>query len=354
MAEGIPVPVLPEPTRRPAAARVLDGMTFAGHRSMRDAGLQHVYGPVPSRRLGRSLGIDTVRPKTCNWNCVYCQLGRSAPIVNVRAEHVPRAQVVGEVEEALRRDGPGDIDWITFVASGETTLHTGLGWMIARVRKMTAIPVAVITNGSLLHDPEVRRDLMACDAVMPSLDAGSADLYRRINRPHPDLGFERHVGGLLAFRREFRGRLWVELMLIKGINDTEDALVDLRTLLDRIEPDETHLLAPTRSPVEPWVRPTNDEGVMRALAILGATARLVAPTEVTTALATSGSIIDAIVGIVTRHPMSQEQLAGVLPRWSSEHADEVLKKLLADPRVQVVRRHGVSFWCGADAPYPAQ
>jgi wyosine [tRNA(Phe)-imidazoG37] synthetase (radical SAM superfamily) len=315
--------------------------------------MEHVYGPVPSRRLGRSLGIDTVRPKTCNWNCVYCQLGRSTPVVNARGEHVPRDRVIAEVAEALRRSHPGDIDWITFVASGETTLHGGLGWMIDRVKAMTDLPVAVITNGSLLSDAEVRRELLACDAVMPSLDAGSSALYRRLNRPHPDLTFGSHVDGLVAFRREFHGKLWIEVMMVRGENDTERALIDLRTSLDRIEPDETHLVAPTRSPVEPWVRPTGEQGAMRALAILGPSVRIIPPSDVTTALVQSDSVVDALVAVVTRHPMSQRQLVEALPRWAPGRADQILAKLGDDPRVQLVRRHGALFWCGTGPRYPA-
>lgn len=314
--------------------------------------MEYVYGPVPSRRLGRSLGIDTVPLKTCNWNCVYCQLGRSTPIVNIRREYLPMTEIIDEVREALSLHPPGDIDWITFVASGETTLHDGIGWLVRQVREITDIPVALITNGSLLYQPRMRDDLLACDAVLPTLDAASADLYQRLNRPHPDLTFDRHVAGLSAFRQEYTGRLWIEVMLIGGVNDTERALSDLRVLLDRIGPDEVHLLSPTRSPVETWVHPSDQDGLLRASAILGEVATTVPSADLATTLGGSESIVDAVVSIITRHPMSQDQLEHALAQWAPDHVEDTFAHLREDARAQTVRRCGVLFWTGAGTVYP--
>ena len=161
--------------------------------------MNYVFGPVPTRRLGQSLGIDPVPLKICNWNCVYCQLGRSMPMENERADFFPAEDILTEVEDALKSHQPGEIDWITFVGSGETTLYTSLGWLIQEVKKLTSLPVAVITNGSLLHKREIRQDLSTADAVLPSLDAGTPDLYRRINRPYPTLSFESFIDGLIVF-----------------------------------------------------------------------------------------------------------------------------------------------------------
>jgi wyosine [tRNA(Phe)-imidazoG37] synthetase (radical SAM superfamily) len=181
--------------------------------------LKTVFGPVPSRRLGQSLGIDTIPLKTCNWNCVYCQLGRTVPLTNERKEYFPRQEILAEVEQALSAHRPDEIDWVTFVGSGEPTLHSGIGWLIRRVKARTEKPVAVITNGALLHLSDVREELSAADAVLPTLDAGNAALYRKINRPHPDITFERLVEGLLAFRLEYRGKLWVVLCRFLGRNN---------------------------------------------------------------------------------------------------------------------------------------
>ncbi len=228
-----------------------------------------VFGPIPSRRLGQSLGIDPIPLKTCNWNCVYCQLGRSTPLVNERKNYFVPEAILAEVQAALAAHRPGDIDWITFVGSGEPTLHASIGLLIRQVKTLTDLPVAVITNGSLLYLPEVRRELSAADAVLPTLDAGNAQLYRKINRPWSELTFERLLDGLTAFRQVYHGKLWLEVMLVKGLNDTEDALCGIAVALQCIEPDQVHINLPIRPPAEPWVQPPDETGLMRATAILG-------------------------------------------------------------------------------------
>ena len=148
--------------------------------------MKHVFGPVLSRRLGQSLGVDPIPQKTCNWNCVYCQLGRTTPVTNEISEYYPAEEIVAEVEEAVETTGRENIDWVTFVGSGEPTLHTRIGWMIRQVKEKTGLPVAVITNGSFLYFPDVRESLMEADVVLPSLDAGTAELYSRVNRPRAE------------------------------------------------------------------------------------------------------------------------------------------------------------------------
>lgn len=186
--------------------------------------MSYVFGPVPSRRLGKSLGIDPVPLKTCNWNCVYCQLGRTRPLTNQRREYIPCQDLLAEIGQVLSDHQPGEIDWVTFVGSGEPTLHSSLGWLIRRVKQICSLPVAVITNGSTLYLPEIRLALSDADAVLPSLDAGNPRLYRKVNRPWPELTFNRLLEGLIAFRQEYTGKLWLEMMLVQGLNDTEEAL----------------------------------------------------------------------------------------------------------------------------------
>lgn len=222
--------------------------------------MKYIFGPVPSRRLGQSLGIDPVPLKTCNWNCVYCQLGRSIPLTNKRREYFTREDMIVEVEQTLASHEQGEIDWVTFVGSGETTLHGSIGWLIRQVKLLTHLPVAVITNGSLLYLPEMRLELSPADAVLPSLDAGNVKLYRKINRPHPEVSFKRLIEGLVAFRKEYQGKLWVEVMLVRGINDTETALSEIAAMLKSIQPDEVHILQPTRPPRRPGYSPQMRKG----------------------------------------------------------------------------------------------
>ncbi len=314
--------------------------------------MKYVFGTVPSRRLGQSLGIDPIPLKACNWNCVYCQLGRSIPLTNERQEYFPREEILAEVEQALKSHAPGEIDWVTFVGSGETTLHASLGWLIRRVKTLTDLPLAVITNGSLLYLSEVRQALYLADAVMPSLDAGSPGLYRKINRPHPDITFKKLVEGLLAFRKEYQGKLWIEVMLIKNLNDTEPTLKEIATVLKYIHPDEVHIILPERPPAETWVLPADEDGLSRACAILGNIARVIHPASGIFDLSGAESLLDAVIGIITRHPMREAELVETLKHYSPDEVLTVLTVLEKSGKAQVVERFGVRFWSASSAHYP--
>jgi len=316
--------------------------------------MDYIYGPVPSRRLGQSLGIDPIPLKTCNWNCVYCQLGRTVPLTNQRKEYVPREKLVDEVKTALEEHAPGEIDWVTFVGSGEPTLHSSIGWMIRQVKEITDLPVAVITNGSLLYRAEVREALAAADAVMPSFDAGTPELYRKINRPHPEITFDRLREGLEKFSRGYSGKLWVEVMLVRDLNDTEQALRDIARTLKQMEIDEIHLAQPTRPPVETWVQPPTQEGLMRARAILGKVAHVLHPAAGTFDLGDADNLTDAVVSIITRHPMREEELIATLEAWSPGQINHKLADLQDSGKAQVIQRYGVRFWSASPSRYPGR
>jgi wyosine [tRNA(Phe)-imidazoG37] synthetase (radical SAM superfamily) len=315
--------------------------------------MKYVFGPVPSRRLGQSLGVDTIPLKTCNWNCAYCQLGRTQPVSYQRADYFPPADILAEVQQALEAHKPGEIDWVTFVGSGEPTLHADIGWLIRQTKTLTDRPVAVITNGSLLYDPQVRYELAAADAVLPTLDAGTSTLYRRINRPHPSVTFRRLVTGLVAFRRKYSGRLWVEVMLVRGLNDTEQALQDIASILCRVKPDEIHISLPMRPPAETWVQPADEEGVIRALAILGEVAHVLHPAAGSFDLSGYENLADAVISIITRHPMRQEELERSLEQSAPGQVGDVLAELERSGRAQVVERYGTRFWSAAPLHYPS-
>jgi wyosine [tRNA(Phe)-imidazoG37] synthetase (radical SAM superfamily) len=314
--------------------------------------MKYVFGPVPSRRLGQSLGIDPVILKTCNWNCVYCQLGRTIPLTNQRKEYIPTQEIFSQLKKALEDHQKGGIDWITFVGSGETMLASNVGILIERIKQITKIPIAVITNGSLLYLPEVRQELLLADAVLPSLDAGNAKLYKRINRPHPQVTFNRLVNGLKLFRQEYHGKLWIEVMLIKDLNDSVETLTEIASHLRVILPDEVHILLPTRPPVEPWVKPADQEGIQRARDIFGSIARVVNTTDGVFELAENENLVDAVVDIITRHPMKESELLETLKKYSKGDVQNTLIILEKSRKVQVVTRYGERYWSAILSHYP--
>jgi len=315
-------------------------------------GVQHVFGPVPTRRLARSLGIDPVPLKTCNFSCVYCQLGRTRRMTLKRKPFFGVTGIVAEVATALDRHQPADIDWITLVGSGETTLSSRLGSLVYFVKSLSHLPVAVITNGSMLHIPKVRAELANADAVLPSLDAGTDELYRRINRPHHDLTFAEHVEGLIEFRKTYRGKLWVEVMLLGGVNDSTVALNDIATVLERVKPDEIHISTPTRPPAELWVELPKTDGLERAESILGRVAKVLQPIGMGGDVRIEGNLVDAILKIVSRHPLQEIELQRMLTRWVRGRVEETMAGLQESGEIQVVKRLGRRFWCAADMVFP--
>lgn len=314
--------------------------------------MKYVFGPVPSRRLGQSLGIDPIPLKTCNWNCVYCQLGRTKPLTNLRKAYFPREEILDEVKVSLNTHQPGEIDWVTFVGSGEPTLHSDIGWLIEEIKKITELPVAIITNGSLLYLEQVRQELLTADAVLPSLDAGSEELYRRINRPHPGIDYELYVQGLVEFQQEYHGKLWIEVMLVRGLNDSEGALWPIARLIKRINPDQVHINLPTRPPVETWVLPPDDEGLIRTCAILGEFAHVIHPAQGTFDLSGYEDPLDAIISIITRHPMRQDQIEHCFEDWPADKLQKALAELETSGRAQKIDRYGTQFWSASRSLFP--
>jgi wyosine [tRNA(Phe)-imidazoG37] synthetase (radical SAM superfamily) len=200
--------------------------------------------------------------------------------------------------------------------------------------------------------PEVRKAILAVDAVMPTIDAGSPDMFKKVNRPHPGTPFDEYVEGLVSFRDEFDGKFWPEVMLIKDVNDTEEALGDIANILRRLEPDLVHINLPTRPPAETWIEPPGEEGILRALAILGDTAEVVHPAAVELDLSGFDSVVDAVIDIVARHPTREDEIKQALARWSADQVEAALTELVATGRVQIIERYGVRFLTSESSKYP--
>jgi wyosine [tRNA(Phe)-imidazoG37] synthetase (radical SAM superfamily) len=316
--------------------------------------MKHVFGPVPSRRLGRSLGIDPVPLKTCNLSCVYCQLGRTRPMINERREFYSAEDILSEIEQTLSDRDPGSIDWLTFVGAGETVLHSKLGWLVRKVKTVSDLPVAVITNGSLLHRADVREELMAADAVLPSLDAATSVTYGLINRPHRSLTIEHHTQGLTEFRRQFAGSLWLEVMLVRGINDTEGSLNNLGDILSQVQPDEIQINVPTRPTAEPWVEAPDRATLVRAEKLLGGVCDVLVPTQGSFELPIEGDILEGILSIIIRHPLSEPELLRTLRSRVPGGVLEALAELSGSGLAKTVERFGTRFWCAAGTRFPEE
>ena len=234
----------------------------------------YTFGPVPSRRLGRSLGIDFVPFKTCTYDCIYCQLGRTTAKTMERKEYAPMRAVLQEVEEKLNKISPPD--YITLSGSGEPTLHSGIADIISGIKKISSIPVAVLTNGSLLWIDEVRRAISGGDLVIPSLDAGSKETFARVNRPHGGIPFQEMVEGLSSFRKTFRGPVWLEVFITGGVTDSEDELVRIRNLTEQIAPERIQLNTAVRTPAEAYAGLVPKERMKEISGLFGGNCEVIA------------------------------------------------------------------------------
>jgi wyosine [tRNA(Phe)-imidazoG37] synthetase (radical SAM superfamily) len=218
-----------------------------------------VYGPVPSRRLGLSLGINIIPFKTCTLDCIYCQCGKTTKKTLERRSFFPINDILAAVRSLVSAPTPGSRpltpDFLTFSGEGEPTLNRDIGRIIRRLKREFSIPVAVITNSTLLTDPQVRRDLYAADLVVPSLDAADQRNFAKVDRNHRDLSVADIIEGLKLFRRGFRGKIWLEIMLVKGVNDSVEHVVALRKAAWEIKPDRVQLNTVVRPPAEKSARP---------------------------------------------------------------------------------------------------
>ena len=225
---------------------------------------RYVFGPVRSRRLGVSLGVNNIPYKVCSYTCIYCQLGRTIRLSTERRRYSDPDRVVAEVADALEK--AGSVDYVTFVPDGEPTLDLSLGEEIERIEGELSAKVAVLTNSSLLWREDVQRDLAGASYVSLKVDAATSQVWRRVDRPHPMLSFEQVVEGLLGFSRKYSGTIEIttETMLVRGVNDEPSELERIADLVARIEPSKAYLAVPTRPPAEPWVEPPPAERLVEA------------------------------------------------------------------------------------------
>jgi len=266
------------------------------------------YGPVPSRRLGRSLGVSPIPAKTCSYTCVYCQLGRTTNLTSTRKRFYPREDILTEI---IQRGKDSRFDYVTFVGDGEPTLCKDLGWLIEETKKNLHARTAVITNGSMLFREDVRSDLKHAEVVMPTLDAGNEKTFRAVNRPHRSITFDTMLQGLIDFRREFSGQLWLEVMLVKGLNDTGQELPSIAKVVDMVAPDRVYIVTPIRPPAETWVEPPTPETILMAQELVEKAIPIVGRESGQFDFEGLGDARRAILEIGSRHPLRQEQASEI-------------------------------------------
>lgn len=309
--------------------------------SARGDGRRYAFGPVVSRRLGRSLGVDLVPYKTCSYDCIYCQLGRTTRLTAVRSQFAPLARVVEDALRALEISGPAD--YITLSGSGEPTLCTRLDELIAALKARTGVPIAVLTNGSLLFRPEMRRELAGADLVVPSLDAGTAEAFQRVNRPDPSIGFEAMVDGLIEFGQDYGGRIWLEVFLVRGYTDSLDHVGRIAALARQIGPERVQLNTVARPPAEGDALPV-DPAVLDDLAgAFGALAEVVAERPAVERAAGGGAEVQRLLDLLARRPCHLLAMAEAL----NAHPNAILKVLpglVREGKVTVTRHGGRDYY----------
>ncbi len=289
--------------------------------------MKYIFGPVPSRRLGSSLGIDLIPFKTCSFNCIYCQLGRTTTRTISRKEYTPVKAILSELKEALRRKRP--IDNLTLSGSGEPTLNSRLGKIIREIRKLTTLPLAVLTNGSLLFQEKVREELKGADLVIPSLDSAVQSTFEQINRPFKGLHIDQIIDGIRVFSQDFKGNIYLEIMMIKGINDAQAEVKRLAEALSGINPAKVQLNTVVRPPVESSARPLTITEMKAIKEMLGNRAEIISEYDRTEF---SGYEIEAeseIIKLVLRRPATLTDLSnslGIHPAEAVKYIETLTQK----------------------------
>lgn len=294
--------------------------------------MNYIYGPVPSRRMGISLGVSPIPKKTCNYSCVYCQLGRTNHMTQTRNMFYSVASIIKEFEQILTKNIYFDV--VTIVGEGEPTLYLGLGELIKAIKQRTTKPVAVITNGALLYQEKVRNELSLADIVLPTFDAFDEVSFKKINRPHGSISYSKMLEGLITFSNQYKGQLWLEMMFIKDINDSENCILAYSKILRRIHYDKLYLNTPVRPPAENYIQAVTSEKMKHLESSLqGISIDL---------LHSEGFYSDiedhqkAILSIIKRHPMNQHEIKAFLTQRKCDNPEQVIKDLLNTSLVEVI------------------
>lgn len=309
--------------------------------SMMKEDFRYVFGPVPSRRLGRSLGVDLVPFKTCSFDCIYCQLGRTTNKTVSRNEYVPFRKVLTEIDRKLQKGI--SIDYITLSGSGEPTLYSKLYPLIQNIKDKVTTPLAVLTNSSLLFNKDVQQALTHADLVIPSLDVADASTFRYVNRPHPDISFDRMIEGLVSFRNSYSKQLWLEILLILGVTGVPAYVEKLDSYVQKIKPDRIQLNTVTRPPSEDFAFRVPQDKMHKLAAMFGGNAEVIADFSHLHYQKTFSFTRQEVSSLLRRRPCSLDDISmglGIHRNEAVKHLEELLKKGIVTTEV----RNGKLFY----------
>ncbi|MBU4484371.1 radical SAM protein [bacterium] len=271
---------------------------------------KHIFGPVPSRRLGLSLGVDIIPFKTCPYSCIYCQIGKTPQTTVERREYVKTESILSELARVILSGVKAD--YVTFSGSGEPTLHSNLGYLIQKAKEISNIPVAVITNGALLNNPDVRRDLLNADLVVPSLDAACEETFKKINLSHKSIDFNKIIDGLISFSKEYKGKLWLEILFVKDVNDSDGEIIMFKNIIDKLRVDKIHLNTVVRPPADGSVQPVSQMVLKKIATIFGPKSEIVAPFNREGLSREHEGTLSDIEDMLSRRPCTSEDILASL------------------------------------------
>ncbi|MBC2717673.1 MAG: radical SAM protein [Desulfobacteraceae bacterium] len=300
-----------------------------------------IYGPVPSRRLGFSLGVDLVPYKICSYNCIYCQIGPTPETTIERKPYISSEKILSQLFDRLKEGIKPD--YITLGGSGEPTLNSGISDVIKGIKSYTDVPVTVLTNGSLLMNEEVRKDLCRADVVLPSFDACDESTYLKINRPHSSFVFEEMANGLIEFRKIYPGEIWLEIFIVEGINATESMIKKFKQWTDRINPDKIHLNTAVRPTAETYVYSVPEEKLAYFCEILGKKAEVIAPFKKEAKNKKMSDTGNELLSMLSRRPCTLADISAGL----GLHQHEILKyvePMITDKHIEVLHINGKMFY----------
>ncbi len=306
--------------------------------------MRYLFGPVNSRRLGISQGVDLLPPKICNYNCIYCEVGATTELTCERREYVPCSTIIAEIDTLLTDQSLIEhLDIFTITATGEPTLHSGIGKIIRYIKEKAGKPVAVLTNGSLLFLPEVQDDLMAADIIIPSLDSAREESYRKINRPANCAPLAELIQGLISFRKRYTGKFWLEILLAKDVNDAPEDIEALVKAVADIRPDKVQLNTVARPPLESFAAPLDQD------AMEGVAQQFDVPVEILIDFTTRNrekfrSVSEKeIVETLKRRPCTAKDVSEAL-NLDPVSTQNILKELAESGHITVKSHHGRQYY----------